>query len=69
MANEYVFVMEKDNVAVYHKYLGDNEILLEYNLKTKEIHKYCNDFRKKVLIETDNSDREFIALKWEQRPT
>lgn len=60
---DYIFQREQDEILIFVKYLGDNEISLEINKKTNEIKKFVNDFRKKVEVNLDNQDIDFLNSK------
>lgn len=60
---DYIFQREQDEILIFVKYLGDNEISLEINQKTNEIKKFVNDFRKKVEVNLDDQDIDFLKSK------
>ena len=60
--NDYSFLEETNNgTLIFVKYLGDNEITLEYNKNKKEASKYVCDYRKKVEVDLDDDDYHFIS--------
>ena len=55
--SDYSFLDETSNgILVFVKYLGDNEITLEYDKNKKEASKFVCDYRKKVEVDLDEDD-------------
>ncbi len=60
--SDYSFLDETSNgILVYVKYLGDNEITLEYDKNKKEASKFVCDYRKKVEVDLDEDDYQFLS--------
>ena len=60
--SDYSFLDETSNgILVFVKYLGDNEITLEYDKNKKEASKFVCDYRKKVEVDLDEDDYQFLS--------
>ncbi len=60
--SDYSFLGETSNgILVFVKYLGDNEITLEYDKTRKEASKFVCDYRKKVEVDLDEDDYKFLS--------
>jgi hypothetical protein len=60
--SDYSFLDEISNgFLVFVKYLGDNEITLEYDKNKKEASKFVCDYRKKVEVDLDEYDYKFLS--------
>ena len=60
--SDYSFLDEtSDGILVFVKYLGDNEITLEYDKNKKEASKFVCDYRKKVEVDLDEDDYQFLS--------
>lgn len=60
--SNYSFLDETSNgILVFVKYLGDNEITLEYDKNKKEASKFVCDYRKKVEVDLDEDDYQFLS--------
>lgn len=60
--SDYSFLDETSNgILVFVKYLGDNEITLEYDKNKKEAFKFVCDYRKKVEVDLDEDDYQFLS--------
>lgn len=60
--SDYSFLDETSNgILFYVKYLGDNEITLEYDKNKKEASKFVCDYRKKVEVDLDEDDYQFLS--------
>ena len=60
--SDYSFLDETSNgILVFAKYLGDNEITLEYDKNKKEASKFVCDYRKKVEVDLDEDDYQFLS--------
>lgn len=60
--SDYSFLDETSNrILFFVKYLGDNEITLEYDKNKKEASKFVCDYRKKVEVDLDEDDYKFLS--------
>lgn len=60
--SDYSFLDETNNgILIFVKYLGDNEITLEYDKNKKEASKFVCDYRKKVEVDLDEDDYKFLS--------
>ena len=60
--SDYSFLDETSNgILVFVKYLGDNEITLEYDKNKKEASKFVCDYIKKVEVDLDEDDYKFLS--------
>ncbi len=60
--SDYSFLDETSNgILVFVKYFGVNEITLEYDKNKKEASKFVCDYRKKVEVDLDEDDYQFLS--------
>ena len=60
--SDYSILDETSNgILVFVKYLGDNEIILEYDKNKKEASKFVCDYRKKVEVDLDEDDYKLLS--------